>query len=215
MSHDIDIPSSQLDAMMDHLAEHGWVVDHTLFSAEAIQLLRQCCLAQWDDGRFHAAAVGRAAQQGRHSEIRSDSVLWLESQDAAPAVADYFARLDQVRQAVNRAFYLGLEELESHFAVYPPGSFYKKHLDRFRDDDARTLTAVLYLNEDWPDEAGGQMRLYLDAECTQSLDVPPRAGTLVLFLSERFWHEVLPATRQRLSVTGWFRRRAAGLAWSA
>jgi SM-20-related protein len=118
----------------------------------------------------------------------------------------YFSTLDQVRQAVNQAFYMGLEDLESHFAVYPPGSFYKKHLDRFRDDDARTLTAVLYLNEDWPEDAGGQIRLYLDA-MQPVAGCGPTAGTLVLFLSDRFWHEVLPATQQRLSVTGWFRRR--------
>ena len=215
MNQQTDILPASLDKIIEQLAEHGWVVDNTLFSAQAIRQLQQCCLAQWQEGRFHEAAVGRAEQQGRRSEIRSDSVLWLEPADAHPAVAHYFSTLDQVRQAVNQAFYLGLEDLESHFAVYPPGSFYKKHLDRFRDDDARTLTAVLYLNEDWPDAAAGQMRLYLDADCTQSLDVAPRAGTLVLFLSARFWHEVLPATQQRLSVTGWFRRRQPGLAWSS
>ena len=206
---------AKLDRIIDTLAEQGWVIDQTLFTPQDIQSLRQCCAVQWQDGRFHEAAVGRADQQGRRSEIRSDSVLWLDAADAEPAIAHYFATLDQVRQAVNQAFYLGLEDLESHFAVYPPGSFYKKHLDRFRDDDARALTAVLYLNEDWPDDAGGQMRLYLDDACTQSLDVPPQAGMLVLFLSDRFWHEVLPASRQRLSVTGWFRRRQAGLAWSS
>jgi SM-20-related protein len=30
----------------------------------------------------------------------------------------------------------------------------------------------------------------------------------VCFLSERFEHEVLPATRERLSIAGWFRRRS-------
>ncbi|WP_062786203.1 2OG-Fe(II) oxygenase [Aquitalea pelogenes] len=207
MNQESVIEAGKLDTMIDQLAEHGWVVDHTLFSREAIKQLQQCCLEQWQAGSFHEAAVGRGDQQGRRSEIRSDSVLWLEPADAAPAIRHYFSTLDQVRQAVNQAFYMGLEDLESHFAVYPPGSFYKKHLDRFRDDDARALTAVLYLNEDWPDDAGGQIRLYLDDACSQSLDIAPTAGTLVLFLSDRFWHEVLPATQQRLSVTGWFRRR--------
>jgi len=40
-------------------------------------------------------------------------------------------------------------------------------------------------------------------------DVPPEGGTLVCFMSERFWHEVLPARRLRLSLTGWFRRRGS------
>ncbi|NWK76869.1 2OG-Fe(II) oxygenase [Aquitalea sp. LB_tupeE] len=207
MNQESVIDPAKLDAIIDQLAEHGWVVDHSLFSLEAIKQLQQCCLEQWQAGRFHEAAVGRGDQQGRRSEIRSDSVLWLEPDAPADAIRYYFSTLDHVRQAVNQAFYMGLEDLESHFAVYPPGSFYKKHLDRFRDDDARALTAVLYLNEDWPDDAGGQIRLYLDDACSQSLDIAPTAGTLVLFLSDRFWHEVLPATQQRLSVTGWFRRR--------
>ncbi|MBV1883381.1 MAG: 2OG-Fe(II) oxygenase [Pseudomonadales bacterium] len=33
-------------------------------------------------------------------------------------------------------------------------------------------------------------------------------GTLVLFLSETFPHEVLKSQRQRLSLTGWFRVNA-------
>jgi SM-20-related protein len=36
--------------------------------------------------------------------------------------------------------------------------------------------------------------------------VLPEGGTLVCFLSDRFHHEVLPARRERLSVTGWFTR---------
>jgi SM-20-related protein len=33
------------------------------------------------------------------------------------------------------------------------------------------------------------------------LNVLPRGGTLACFLSDRFYHEVLSATRERLSVT--------------
>ncbi|WP_255856521.1 2OG-Fe(II) oxygenase [Marinobacterium rhizophilum] len=35
--------------------------------------------------------------------------------------------------------------------------------------------------------------------------VEPCYGTLVVFLSDRFPHEVLPARRQRLSLAGWYR----------
>ncbi|MCO6705038.1 2OG-Fe(II) oxygenase, partial [Streptomyces sp. CHB9.2] len=38
-------------------------------------------------------------------------------------------------------------------------------------------------------------------------DVLPLGGSLVCFLSGQLPHEVLPATRERLSLTGWFRRR--------
>jgi SM-20-related protein len=37
--------------------------------------------------------------------------------------------------------------------------------------------------------------------------IKPRMGTMVCFMAEDFWHEVLPATKQRASITGWFRQR--------
>lgn len=197
-----------LDTVLDTLADKGWVVISHALPAGLVQQLRDTCLRVWDAGRFHEAATGRAAGQARRAEIRSDSVLWLDQLADEPAVLAYNQAMDDIMHAVNRGLYLGLAELESHFAVYPAGAFYKKHLDRFRDDDARTLTTVFYLNEGWPQDAGGEIRLYLDPDCQTWLDVTPEAGTLVLFLSDRFWHEVLPARQQRLSVTGWYRRRS-------
>lgn len=202
-----------IDAVLDRLASDGWVVIPQALPATLTAALRDACLHVWQEGRFHEAATGRGDGQARRAEIRSDSVLWLDQVAELPAVQAYNAAMDGIMQAVNRGLYLGLVELESHFAVYPAGAFYKKHLDRFRDDDARTLTTVFYLNEGWPQGAGGQIRLYLDADCTQHIDVAPEAGTLVLFLSDRFWHEVLPANQQRLSVTGWYRRRVDGVSW--
>jgi SM-20-related protein len=97
-------------------------------------------------------------------------------------------------------------DLELHWALYPPGAHYARHCDRLRGSRARVVSLVLYLNESWRRRDGGALRLYLDANTTR--DVVPRAGTLVAFLSDRFEHEVLPARRERLSVTGWLRRRA-------
>ena len=38
-------------------------------------------------------------------------------------------------------------------------------------------------------------------------DIEPVAGRLVLFLTERREHAVMPTRRPRLSLTGWFRSR--------
>ena len=38
------------------------------------------------------------------------------------------------------------------------------------------------------------------------LDLYPEGGSLAVFMSAGFEHEVLPATRDRLSITGWFFR---------
>jgi SM-20-related protein len=118
--------------------------------------------------------------------------------------------MDSLRQALNRELLLGLEELEAHFALYPPGAGYARHRDRFRDDDARVLSTVFYLNPDWREADGGALRLHLPA-CAPVAhrDFFPVAGTLVVFLSADFEHEVLPASRDRLSIAGWMRRTAA------
>jgi SM-20-related protein len=136
--------------------------------------------------------------------VRGDRIDWLESGQSA-ACDQYMALLDELRQALNFGLYLGLEDFESHFALYPPGAFYLKHLDRFRDDDRRAVSVVLYLNPDWQPEHGGALRLYL--KNGEVRDVSPLAGTLVVFLSAEMPHEVLPTTCDRLSLTGWFRRR--------
>jgi SM-20-related protein len=84
--------------------------------------------------------------------------------------------------------------------IYPAGTYYKKHLDQFKKDDHRKLSVICYLNKDWREEEGGQLRIYLE-EGTQ--EVLPVAGRLVCFRSDLLEHEVLPSTRSRLSLTGW------------
>jgi SM-20-related protein len=157
-------------------------------------------------GEFHGAAVGRGAARIERTDVRGDRIRWLEPWDAQPAETALFALVDALRVAVNEALYLGLFEFEGHYAIYPPGAGYARHLDRFRDDDARVLTLIVYLNDGWTDAHCGALRV----ECGDggTHDVAPEGGTLVAFLSDRFPHEVLPASRERLAFTGWFRRRA-------
>lgn len=194
-----------LDALVDALAGPGWCVAPGFLGAEETAALRAECLDAHAAGRFHAAGIGHGRGSIR-SEIRGDQVLWIEEDQAGAALRAVLDRLEALRQAVNQTLFLGLFDVELHFAAYPPGAGYQRHLDRFRDDDRRSLTVILYLNEDWIREDGGLLRFWPDAD-GQPVDIVPAGGTLVTFLSDRFWHEVLPARRERLSLTGWFRRR--------
>ena len=193
------------DAIVAALAADGWCVVPGFLGAAETAALRAECLRAHAAGAFHAAGVGRGQAQVR-SEVRGDQVLWLDEASAGPALGGVLGRFEALRQAVNQSLFLGLFDLETHFAVYPPGAGYQRHLDRFRDDDRRALTVILYLNEDWQADDGGLLRFWPEPEAAP-LDIVPSGGTLVAFLSDRFWHEVLPAGRQRLSLTGWFRRR--------
>ena len=156
-------------------------------------------------GEFRAARIGRGMDRVERGDIRGDRTLWLDDQVHAPAERALWRALERLRMALNEATFLGLFAFEGHYALYPPGAFYRRHRDRFRDDDARILSCVLYLNETWTAADGGVLRLYLSGNRTR--DVLPVGGTLVCFLADRFEHEVLPAVRERLSIAGWFRRR--------
>ena len=202
--------SSQHDlfaSLIDDLANQGWS-QRALFAPEVLtRELAAECRKRAHSGALNAASVGRGGAQPVQEGIRGDRIQWLEPGQSA-ACDQYLQHMDDLRQALNRTLYLGLEDYECHFACYPPGAFYQRHLDRFRDDDRRTVSAVFYLNDDWQPEQGGALRLYL-ADGREH-DVLPRAGTLALFLSADMPHAVLPATRERLSLTGWFRRRGEG-----
>jgi SM-20-related protein len=157
-------------------------------------------------GEFRAARIGRGKDRIERSDIRGDRTLWLDEQAPAPAEIALWHTLETLRVAINESAYLGLFAFEGHYALYPPGALYRRHRDRFRDDDARVLSCVIYLNDAWTAADGGALRLHVSAGDVR--DILPVGGTLVCFLADRYEHEVLPATRVRLAITGWFRRRS-------
>ena len=202
----MQIPSDHplLLRIVDDLAACGWS-QQNIFLPEALTLeLAAECRKRAAEGELAPAAVGRGPSQEIREGIRGDHIQWIEP-GQAEACDVYMGLMDSLREALNRGLFLGLEDFESHFALYPPGAFYLRHVDRFRDDDRRMVSAVIYLNQDWLPEHGGQLRMYLKDE--GEYEVVPTGGRLVVFLSGEVPHEVLPATRERLSLTGWFRRR--------
>lgn len=149
------------------------------------------------------AEVGHGRSHHLRIAIRGDDTRWMDADSGVAAIA-YLSALRSLRVAMNRRLFLGLEEEEAHFACYPTGASYHRHRDQFQDSDARVLSMVSYLNEDWLPGHGGALRLYLPQG---TVDLFPRAGTSVVFLSG-IEHEVLPATRERLSIAAWLRKRA-------
>jgi SM-20-related protein len=196
---------SPLQDIATALADDGWCVVPDFLSAAQAQALADDCRGLRDARRLTPARVGALRTA---TPSRGDSTHWFEA-DALSAPQQVFAeRLDALRVALNRELMLGLVECESHYAVYPPGAGYTRHLDRLRDSDARVVSAVFYLNDAWQEADGGALRLYL-ADGTHR-DVYPQAGRLLLFLSAQFEHEVQPATRDRMSIACWMRQRAVG-----
>ena len=60
------------------------------------------------------------------------------------------------------------------------------------------------MNDNWDENDGGELVIY-DEDNNFLKKVIPQANTLVIFLSDKFPHEVLPAKKRRFSIAGWFR----------
>jgi len=192
----------------DALAGPGWCLTPDFLSRAETQAIRAEAAALEAQGALRPAGIGRGQDLLVRSEVRSDRVCWLDPEARDGAIGAYLARLEDLRQALNRDLMLGLFSFEGHLALYPPGSCYRRHLDQFHGVELRTLTAILYLNPDWQPADGGTLRVYTDPGRPDHHEtIAPHGGTLVTFLSARFEHEVMPATRERLSLTGWFKRR--------
>lgn len=200
--------SATSDSIADQVAANGYAVVPDFLSADGIRALAHDLRQLQAQDDMRSAGIGKDAELSQ--AVRGDFIHWLDETTASPAQRDYLQRLENLRQAFNQTLYLGLFEFEGHFASYPPGAFYRKHLDQFQHDGQRALSCILYLNDTWQASDGGQLRLYLDDSGKGDYrDINPTGGTLIVFLSARYWHEVLPATRERLSITGWFRTRPA------
>ena len=181
----------------------GYAIVPAFIDGARAAALRRRALALDAAGLLHQAGVGRGRAPVRDPGVRGDRIHWLEASAADADERALLARLEALRRTLNEHLLLGLFELEAHYAVYPPGAGYAPHRDRFRDDDARVVSCVLYLNDDWQPREGGMLRLHVQHV---PIDISPAGGTLVAFLSDRTVHEVLPATRPRLSLAGWYRR---------
>lgn len=164
--------------------------------------------ARYSADSYALASIGRKTDEVKDARVRSDKIQWISSDE--PSGALWLNWIDALKVQLNRELLLGLFSFESHFAWYEPGDFYQKHMDAFSGEANRVLSIVSYLNVDWQGEDGGELILYKHAQpahCASEVlaQVLPEAGTLVIFLSEEFPHEVRPAKKDRVSVAGWFR----------
>lgn len=194
------------ESLIDGMLTNGYgLADQFLTTAEVDALAAQLHRRQ-ADGEFHAAGVGNHAASVE-TTVRGDAIHWLERAEATPAENTFLNRMDGLMAYLNQTCYLGLRDHEFHYASYPVGTFYRRHVDRFRADSRRELSVICYLNTNWLPTDGGQLDLFLTdtAGADHTEPIAPLGGRLVCFESDRIEHEVQIATRERLSLTGWFR----------
>jgi len=192
-----------IDQAADALAGHGWFWRADAMSSGDVAALAADLEELIEADRLKRAGIGRERDFQLDRDIRRDWIFWLGRQ--RPAHAAFLAHAEQIRLALNRRLFLALFEFEAHLALYPPGAFYRRHFDSFRGAANRMVSLVLYLNHDWQPGDGGELVMYRPGGDGEMARIAPRAGTLVLFMSEEIEHEVLPTRTDRASIAGWFR----------
>jgi SM-20-related protein len=190
----------KFETIADGLATRGYAVCNQFLSQQEVEAILR--LKGFNEGGtgFKKAGIGKSKELQINEAVRGDYIQWLDKTTASPEITIYLRRLSDLVQFLNAELFLSLKDYEVHMTIYPPGSYYKRHLDQFKHDDHRKLSVICYLNQDWNEEHGGQLRMFLN---DTSIDILPIAGRLVAFRSDQIEHEVLPATRERLSLTGW------------
>lgn len=190
----------------DTLAEQGWVVCDDVADPGLCQQLHMQCKVAWDAGEFRSAQVGHGAETAEHKEVRGDFISWLEPEHASGASHEFLIWSETLQRDLNQYLFAGLNSAEFHYAHYPPGQGYKKHIDQHRLQRHRKISLVLYLNREWGADDGGELCIYAPADADSHVArILPQPGRLVLFRSDLIPHEVLPCKRPRWSLTGWFR----------
>lgn len=187
------------EMLINALAEEGWYCEEGFFSPDfCSELLNEAKKLSWTSGQ-----IGKGVQKQEQPTIRNDSIVWVEEETASLVEKSYLQHMNELMHELNRSLYLGLREFECHFAHYQSSGFYKKHLDQHQGSQKRVISAILYLNEP---QSGGELVIYKkDNPDEIQTRISPKPGSFVCFLSNQIYHEVLPNTGERYSLTGWFR----------
>ncbi|WP_149304325.1 2OG-Fe(II) oxygenase [Pareuzebyella sediminis] len=197
------------ESVIDDILQNGHSVIDGFLEENLVLSLRTDLLKKYEDDCFKKAAIGNRTNETIKTGIRGDFILWIYEHTTDYSHRLFLDRINDLVVYLNKTCFLGILRTEFHYAVYPEGKFYKRHLDAFENDDRRKLSVVCNLNEDdWLPEHGGELVLYLKGTAGEvPKTVYPFPGRAAVFESRVLEHEVKAAIRQRLSITGWLKTR--------
>ena len=197
------------EQMIDDLMQQKFSIADHFFSTEEVSVLRKNLLLKFEENSFKKSAIGNLANEQIVDAVRGDFILWLDEAVADEAEQLFFNRINDLVHYLNRTCFLGIQDKEFHYALYPEGTFYKRHLDTFQNDSRRKLSMVCYLNEEsWQMDFGGELAIYVKENGSETEhNIVPKQGRMVIFESQVLEHEVKPVKQPRLSITGWLKTR--------
>ena len=198
------------EKIISDIANQQFSIIEDFFSLDEVSTLRDSLLEKYEQDTFKKAAIGNRLNESIIKSVRGDNIFWLDELKSDIPEKLFFEKINDLIRYLNRTCFMGILQKEFHYALYPKGTFYKRHIDTFQNDNRRKLSVVCYLNdESWQAENGGELVLYLkqDHQETEKI-IYPFPGRVVIFESQIIEHEVRPVLQnQRLSITGWLKTR--------
>ena len=177
------------------------ITEHFLSKLLTSQL-KQNLQELYADKQMLSAGTGNNIIVEHNKLFRSDMIYWLDRKHNNPSENNFLSLIDKFVLYLNETCYTGITSYEFHYALYEKGSFYKRHLDQFKNNDCRQYTMIMYLNDEWVENDGGELCVYhRDNEQT----ISPTDGKMVFFKSNELEHEVLVTNKPRMSITGWLK----------
>lgn len=188
------------ESLFEQLIKQGWAYDDKALDMATAQKWRDLLENKRAQQKFRSAQL---AKNHLSLDIRSDQISWLDP--TTPEDVPILNALDHFRNQAQESLLMSMPKTEAHFAVYPSGSFYKRHCDQPKGKQARVLTFVIYLHSQWEPGFGGELAIH-DGDTDRVLHViEPLPRRVVIFKSDEVWHEVQKSSFDRFSLTGWFR----------
>lgn len=198
-----------MDNLLQDLTVKGWSVSLDFIPPSICWNLREEMESSLLQKEFRPAQIGKGAEKSLRPDIRNDAIFWLTPHQGSEFQQFYWNKMEELKTSLQEHFFLGSMELEAHFAIFSKNSYYKKHLDQFREqkESPRLISCSLYLNDHWEFKKGGALRIYSRENPDQvEVEVVPHMGTFVCFLADSIYHEVLPTQWDRYSLTGWMKK---------
>ncbi len=177
------------------------IAEH-FFTKELLEHLKTNLLELSRDKLLKAAGTGHNDGLNHNKAMRSDAIYWLDRKHNNIYENAFFDRMDAFVTYLNQSCYAGISSYEFHYSLYAAGTFYKTHLDQFKDNSKRKYSMINYLNADWKLADGGQLCIH-EGDTVQLIN--PTQGKTVFFKSNELLHEVLLSHEKRMSITGWLK----------
>jgi len=165
------------EKIITDLSENKFAITSLLFDEILLDNLLNIAIENIHQNKLHSAGIGNQNALLINNTIRSDKILWMDSSSTNVNEQEFFNKISHFSDYLNKTCFTGITNAEFHYACYGPGTFYKKHIDRFKNDNKRKFSVITYLNKNWNATDGGELLIYHPDE---TITIKPEFGKTII-----------------------------------